>query len=70
MLPTDEDERTDVPQECASQCRESLLGDRITGNGSHFTKEKKKNKMLVCNFFFLVVLEFPFLDEFLTCVNL
>ena len=33
-------------------------------------KKKKKNKMLVCNFFFLVVLEFPFLDEFLTCVNL
>lgn len=44
VLPTGEDERTDVPQEYVSQCRESLLGDKITGNGSHFTKEKKEKQ--------------------------
>lgn len=33
-------------------------------------KKRKKNKNLVCNITSLIVLEFPFLDEFLTCVNL
>ena len=42
VLPADEDERTDVPQECISQCRQSLLEDKITGNGSHFYKRKKR----------------------------
>lgn len=71
VLLADEDERTDVPQECVSQCRQSLLEDKITGNGSHFYKRKKrKTKCWFVIFFFLVVLEFPFLDEFLTSVNL
>lgn len=36
--------------------------------GTH--TEEKKEKKLVCNITVLIVLEFPFLDEFLTCENL
>ena len=72
VLLIDGNGRTDVLQECIYQCQWSLSGDGVTANGSHFLqKKRKKNKNLVRkSFFFLVVLEFPFLDEFLTCVNL
>lgn len=54
VLPADEDERTDVPQECVSQCRQSLLEDKNHRKWKPFLqKKKKKNKMLVCNFFWL-----------------
>lgn len=37
--------------EYVSQCRESLLGDKITGNGSHLQKKKKKTKCWFVIFF-------------------
>lgn len=63
-------ERTDVSQECVYQYRCSLLGDKNQRKWKALTQKKRKKKNLVCNITVLIVLEFPFLDEFLTCENL
>lgn len=35
-----------------------------------YKRRERETKIWFVSHFFLVVLEFPFLDEFLTCVNL
>lgn len=49
------------------QCR--LLGNGIRGN--FYKRRDRKTKIwFITSYFFMVVLEFPFLDDFLTCVDL
>lgn len=68
--PTDGDKK----DECAPavQLPTFPLSDRIMGNGGHFHKRRERETKIwfITSYFFLVVLEFPFLDVFLTCVNL